>query len=263
MIRSAGEKMAKSVGNIFLLREVLDRYPPAVVLTYFLTTHYRSPLEFSLEKLDEAKAAYERLVEAVRTAQLQDRPPRRGRGPRRERQLRAVAQAARVAFAEHMDDDLNTAGAIGELFGLARELFRYVGAADAAGESVDVDVARRRRGRARRRARRAAASRCPTTCRARGEAARGRVPTARSARPRTSPCRRPPGSPTRAAGTTSSCSTASASPATTPTYACVLRDHYRAEKDWARADRLRDEIQAAGFEVRDTTQGTQVVPQRD
>ena len=85
MIRSSGEKMAKSVGNIFLLREVLDRYAPAVVLTYFLTTHYRSPLEFSLEKLDEAKAAYDRLVEAVRTAQLQDRPPRRGRAHCRRR----------------------------------------------------------------------------------------------------------------------------------------------------------------------------------
>ena len=42
-------------------------------------------------------------------------------------------------------------------------------------------------------------------------------------------------------------------------YACVLRDHYRAEKQWADADRLRDELQAAGFEVRDTPQGTQVV----
>jgi hypothetical protein len=42
-------------------------------------------------------------------------------------------------------------------------------------------------------------------------------------------------------------------------YACVLRDHYRAEKAWAEADRLRDEMQAAGFEVRDTPQGTQVV----
>ena len=65
MIRSEGEKMAKSVGNIFLLREVLDRYEPAVVLTYFLTTHYRSPLEFSLEKLDEAKAAYGRFADAL------------------------------------------------------------------------------------------------------------------------------------------------------------------------------------------------------
>jgi cysteinyl-tRNA synthetase len=39
----------------------------------------------------------------------------------------------------------------------------------------------------------------------------------------------------------------------------VLRDHCRAEKMWAEADRLRDEMQAAGFEVRDTPQGTQVV----
>ncbi len=78
MIRSGGEKMAKSVGNIFLLREVLDRYPAPVVLTYFLTTHYRSPLEFSLEKLDEAKAAYGRLVEAVRTASFRADNPGRG-----------------------------------------------------------------------------------------------------------------------------------------------------------------------------------------
>ena len=42
-------------------------------------------------------------------------------------------------------------------------------------------------------------------------------------------------------------------------YACLLRDHYRAEKRWSDADRLRDEMQAAGFEVRDTPQGTQVV----
>jgi cysteinyl-tRNA synthetase len=42
-------------------------------------------------------------------------------------------------------------------------------------------------------------------------------------------------------------------------YACLLRDHLRAEKEWSGADRLRDEMQAAGFEVRDTPQGTQVV----
>ena len=43
------------------------------------------------------------------------------------------------------------------------------------------------------------------------------------------------------------------------TYACLLRDHFRAEKDWARADGLRDRLEAAGFEVRDTPAGTQVV----
>jgi len=42
-------------------------------------------------------------------------------------------------------------------------------------------------------------------------------------------------------------------------YACLLRDHHRAEKQWSDADRLRDEMQEAGFEVRDTPQGTHVV----
>ena len=150
MIRASGEKMAKSVGNIFLLREVLDRYPAPVVLTYFLTTHYRSPLEFSLEKLDEAEAAYGRLVEAVRTAGFRADNPGRGEthDPAELRARRSTR--TRAAFAEHMDDDLNTAAALGELFGLGRELFRYVGAADARRHAADAGRPRRRRGPARR-----------------------------------------------------------------------------------------------------------------
>ena len=42
-------------------------------------------------------------------------------------------------------------------------------------------------------------------------------------------------------------------------YACLLRDHFRAEKDWASADALRERLEAGGFEVRDTPAGTQVV----
>ena len=85
--------MAKSVGNIFLLREVLDRYPAPVVLTYFLTTHYRSPLEFSLEKLDEAKAAYGRL----RRGGAHGRLPRRQPGSRRAHDPAELARRARRA----------------------------------------------------------------------------------------------------------------------------------------------------------------------
>ena len=83
MIRSEGEKMAKSVGNIFLLREVLDRYEPAVVLTYFLTTHYRSPLEFSAEKLDEAKTAYGRFASALADIDFRVANAEQGGGARR------------------------------------------------------------------------------------------------------------------------------------------------------------------------------------
>ncbi len=258
MIRSAGEKMAKSVGNIFLLREVLDRYPAAVVLTYFLTTHYRSPLEFSVEKLDEAKAAYERLVEAVRTASFRIDHPGTGEVLAAD-ELRAAVRAAKAGFAAHMDDDLNTAAALGELFGLARELFRCVAAADAAGCALDTDALEE--------AEDAIVDGLDALLIGLPElAAEGAVPGA------------------EVAADDQACTTENVTlpPAARlaeeerwgdlellymerlncgdATYACALRDHYRAARDWASADQVRDAIQAAGFEVRDTTQGTQVVP---
>ncbi len=256
MIRSGGEKMAKSVGNIFLLREVLDRYAPPVVLTYFLTTHYRSPLEFSVDKLDEAKAAYDRLVEAVRTASFRIDHPGDGE-PLRADELHAAAAAARDGFAAHMDDDLNTAAALGEVFGLARELFRYVAAADAAGAAVDADAL---------------------------EEAEDAIVAGLDALLIALPDSVSSARDLRAAKGEQACTTENVAlpPAARlaeearwddlallyverlncgdATYACALRDRYRGEKDWASADKVRDAIQAAGFELRDTPQGTQVVP---
>ncbi len=267
MIRAEGEKMAKSVGNIFLLREVLERYAAPVLLTYFLTTHYRSPLEFSLEKLDEAKAAYERLVEAVRTASFRADNP--GRGDTHDpAELRAALDHARTAFAEHMDDDLNTAAALGELFGLGRELFRYVGATDAAGHAADTAtledvedllveyldvlcIALPDDGPSPPRPgvggdRRAGA---PHAVAVDGEVCvTDDVPLPSAARLAAE------GRWTDLAELVDerlSCGDA--------TYACLLRDHLRAAKDWAGADGLRDRLVVAGFEVRDTPAGTQVV----
>ena len=252
MIRSAGTKMAKSVGNIFLLRETLDRYPAAVVLAYFLTTHYRSPLEFSLEKLDEAAAAYDRLVEAVRSASFRADHP--GEGAVRDAgPLRAAVERAQTAFDEHMDDDLNSAAALGELFGLSRELFRYVAAADAAHQAVDADALEAVED--------LLVDSLEVLCiGVPGDVFGGAV------EPEGEVCTTEhvalPAAGSLADegrwddlallyGERLACGDAS--------YACRLRDRYRAEKDWASADRVRDELQAAGFEVRDTTQGTQVV----
>jgi len=275
MIRAAGEKMAKSVGNIFLLREVLDRYPAPVVLTYFLTTHYRSPLEFSLEKLDEAAAAYGRLVEAVRTASFRADNP--GRGETHDpSELRDAVERTRAAFAEHMDDDLNTAAAIGELFGLGRELFRYVGAADAAHHSADAPtledvedllveclddlcIALPENGVG-------AALGSAALAEHRTRDAIGSAYLVDDRQPDGEVCATdevplPPA--TRLAAEERwddlaelvderlSCGDAS--------YACLLRDHFRAGKDWAAADALRARLEDSGFEVRDTPAGTQVV----
>ncbi len=148
MIRSEGQKMAKSVGNIFLLREVLDRYADAahgdapVVLMYFLTTHYRSPLEFSTDKLDEAKAQYERLAGFVRDVDFRTARAGSAGEAGEAPALRARIDEARRRFAEHMDDDLNTAGALGELFSLAGEVYRYMSSVDAGEAPLDAAALR-------------------------------------------------------------------------------------------------------------------------
>jgi cysteinyl-tRNA synthetase len=259
MIRTDGEKMAKSVGNIFLLRETLDRYPAPVVLTYFLTTHYRSPLEFSLEKLDEARAAYERLVEVLRTASFRVDNP--GAGATRDAgELRAAAEAARAGFAAHMDDDLNSAGALGDLFALARELFRYVSAADAADAAVDAEVLEAVEDLLVE----SLDALCiglpqdvwePQPAKTSGENGENGAAcvTDNMALPDADRLVRDGRWDDLALVAAERLACADAS------YACVLRDHFRQAKDWAAADQLRDELQAAGFEVRDTSAGTQVV----
>jgi cysteinyl-tRNA synthetase len=258
MIRSEGLKMAKSVGNIFLLREVLDRYAPAVLLTYFLTTHYRSPLEFSVEKLEEAKAAYGRLTGALEDLTFRiehaERATRLGGWPGLESQ----ADTAREAFATAMDDDLNTAAAIGELFSLVGEMYRYLAEVDRGAASLDVAALEAVRGLLRQSldvlligvpeapepetAIGVVAGDEARSCATGGVALVPAGALARDGRW---------GDVALLYADRLACGDAS--------YACLLRDHYRGEKRWADADGLRDEMQAAGFEVRDTPQGTQVV----
>jgi cysteinyl-tRNA synthetase len=75
MIQFTGEKMAKSVGNIALLHEVLDRYDVATVLMYLVSGHYRQPLAFSDAVLDQAQANVNRIREAGRRLSRGDSPP--------------------------------------------------------------------------------------------------------------------------------------------------------------------------------------------
>lgn len=117
------EKMSKSQGNFFLVRELLQQFPGTVLRFYLLTTHYRSPLDFSPEKVEEAKRAWERLQGLIDA--LAARADMRGQGEADGLSGDAdpLAQAA-AAFYEKflaaMDDDCNTALAIAALFEFAR-----------------------------------------------------------------------------------------------------------------------------------------------
>ena len=117
------EKMSKSLGNFFTVQEILDKYPAEVLRFFIVSTHYRSPLDFSDARLDEAasslarlKNAIDNLKELVKTAKDNDESGKA---------LLAKAQETKKNFYEAMDDDFNTALAIGTMFELAKEVNIY------------------------------------------------------------------------------------------------------------------------------------------
>jgi cysteinyl-tRNA synthetase len=114
-VRINEEKMSKSLGNFFTVREVLARYRAEVVRFFILNSHYRSPLNYSDENLDEAAAALSRLYTALRgLAPDLPLPLGEGRG-----------EGFAVRFERAMHDDFNTPEAIAVLFDLAREVNRH------------------------------------------------------------------------------------------------------------------------------------------
>lgn len=111
------EKMSKSLGNFLLLTDVLDQCNPMALRLLMLQTHYRSPLAFSDERLKEAESSYERVRTALRNLQwAADNAAAADATDCAE--LSALVQATKDKFTESMDDDFNTAGALGAVFSL-------------------------------------------------------------------------------------------------------------------------------------------------
>ena len=108
-VRVDGEKMSKSLGNFFTIREVLEKYHPEVVRYLLVSSHYRSPINYSEDSLREAKGALERFYNALKG--LPDAAP-------------AGGEAFVERFAAAMDDDFNSPEACAVLFELAREINR-------------------------------------------------------------------------------------------------------------------------------------------
>jgi cysteinyl-tRNA synthetase len=107
-VRINEEKMSKSLGNFFTVREVLRLYRGEIIRFFILSSHYRSPLNYSDEQLNDAKAALTRLYTALRGVKsVADA---------------VVEQAFKTRFEQAMDDDFNTPVALSVLFDLAREL---------------------------------------------------------------------------------------------------------------------------------------------
>ncbi|MBT3317741.1 cysteine--tRNA ligase [bacterium] len=213
------KKMSKSDGNFFAVGEVLEKFRPEVVRFFLLNAHFRSQIDYSEERLKEAESALDRLTRAsVKLVENSEYAEKRDLTEGEQVILQSVADYRRRFF-ESMDDDFNSAGAIGVLFSLSKELNQYYSSLDgnfSAFEIIDsakqffsegIEVLGLWRG---------------------GFAEMSKsydnnIPSEISE-------------------------------------LAIDRDKAREEKDWARADEIRDELQEKGFSVEDSSSGTVVRP---
>ena len=115
------EKMSKSLGNFFTVRDILKEYNPEDVRMFMLSAHYRSPVNFSREMMAQAHASLQRLYTARDNLLflLKNAPDR----PMNEEEKALLERAAQSAkrFDDAMDDDLNTADALGAIFEIVKD----------------------------------------------------------------------------------------------------------------------------------------------
>lgn len=111
-VRVDGEKMSKSLGNFFTIRDVLEKYHPEVVRFLLISSHYRSPINYAEDNLIEARAGLERFYSALRDyADVAAAP------------LEALENSAYYrAFVDSMNDDFNTRLALAGMYDLVRDL---------------------------------------------------------------------------------------------------------------------------------------------
>ncbi len=222
MIETDAAKMSKSEGNIFQLSEALDRYGREAVVAYLISGHYRQPLAFDEERMEQAAARVERLRNFFR-----EHPPARGDVPEVSHHIGrsspgtsdegGFAAARASAFRDALADDFNTPRAIAEVFELVGEANRenIPGAPEAVYEMLEL----------------LGLGSLTTEKAAEGEAAL----TARIA--------------LEARGEAAS-----------PEGLLAEREEARAARDFERADQIRDRLAELGWEVRDSADGPRLVP---
>jgi cysteinyl-tRNA synthetase len=209
MVDTGGEKMSKSEGNIFQLKEALDRYGSEAVVAYLISGHYRQPLAFGGMQMEEAVARVERLRNFFRTqrgaasGEASAEQQRGGSGESSPESASPVAERLE-AFREALADDFNTPRAMAEVFELVGEANRedhLPGAVEAVAEMLDL-------------------------------VGLGSL-----------------SSPDEGGEADEDASRL-----------MVERQEARANKDFARADEIRDQLAEMGYEVRDSAEGPKLVP---
>jgi cysteinyl-tRNA synthetase len=130
-VNIAKEKMSKSLGNFLTIKEIIKAYHPEVVRFFLLSRHYRSPVDFSSQGMEEARQNLERFYQVLsgidealqNTAEAKKH---KGGSSSEEKAALQKAEAFIKRFEEAMDDDFNTAAALAPLFELSHDLNRIL-----------------------------------------------------------------------------------------------------------------------------------------
>ena len=235
MLQINSEKMSKSLGNFTLLKDVLGSYDVTVVRLLMLQTHYRSSLDFSDTRLEETTHAYDRLANLVRNLRWARTLAACGMGAPASQlaDLKAAIAATSEKFVYEMDDDFNTAGALAAVFELAKISNGFL--ADYQGDLCEFD--------------RTVLAEADETV-----VALLRVLGIEIAEDQTA------GLPYEVVELARDIAGyAGDEPAFAVDALLAARAAARIEKDWARADVVRDGLAALSFQIEDTPQGARVI----
>ena len=115
------QKMSKSLGNFFTVRDILKKYDPEVLRFFMLSSHYRSPINFSEDLMGQAKNSLERLYNALYSMEHLEKVAEDKDIAEDDRAYLDKLKRYEQEFVEAMDDDFNTADAIASLFNIVRE----------------------------------------------------------------------------------------------------------------------------------------------
>lgn len=114
------EKMSKSLKNFFTIRDILSKYPAEAIRYFLISTHYRSPIDFTEDRLAEAQKALERVYTAFQNIELLGPPDDENLSPSPEWEERI--ETVKALFEASMDDDFNTAAALGHIFEFVKQI---------------------------------------------------------------------------------------------------------------------------------------------
>jgi len=120
------EKMSKSLGNFFTIKEIINKYEPEVVRYFLLSAHYRSPIEFSDVQLNEAELSIDRYYSTVLRINDFLQADSTADKIRSSAVLEELMSGFKNKFHDSMNDDFNTASALGFIFELIREINRFL-----------------------------------------------------------------------------------------------------------------------------------------